>query len=50
MQPAGYRQIELAKEDGRWEAAYASQSRNTHPDDFQSQLDINQKAKDFSIH
>lgn len=50
MQPAGYRQIELAKEDGRWEAAYASQSRITIPDDFQSQLDINQKAKDFSIH
>jgi uncharacterized protein YdeI (YjbR/CyaY-like superfamily) len=47
MQPAGYQQIELAKEDGRWEAAYESQSRITIPDDFQSELDKNQKAKDF---
>jgi len=47
MQPAGYGQVELAKEDGRWEAAYESQSRITIPDDFQSELDKNQKAKDF---
>jgi uncharacterized protein YdeI (YjbR/CyaY-like superfamily) len=47
MQPAGYRQIELAKEDGRWEAAYESQSRITVPEDFQSELDKNQKAKEF---
>lgn len=47
MQPAGIRQVELAKEDGRWEAAYASQRLITIPDDFQSQLDINQKAKEF---
>lgn len=47
MQPAGYRQVELAKEDGRWAAAYASQSRITIPDDFQNQLESNQKAKEF---
>lgn len=47
MQPAGYQQIELAKEDGRWEAAYESQSRITIPDDFKSELDKNRKAKDF---
>jgi len=47
MQPAGYRQVELAKEDGRWEAAYASQSQIAVPDDFQSELDKNQKAKVF---
>lgn len=47
MQPAGYRQIELAKEDGRWEAAYEPQSRITIPEDFQSELDKYPSAKDF---
>ncbi len=47
LQPAGLRQVELAKSDGRWESAYESQSKITVPDDFQSELDKNQKAKDF---
>src|SRR6266478_3891496 len=47
MQPAGLRQVELAKADGRWEAAYESQSKITIPDDFQRELDKNQKAKEF---
>ena len=47
MQPAGLRQVELAKSDGRWERAYESQSKITIPDDFQSELDKNPKAKDF---
>ncbi len=47
MQPAGLRQVELAKSDGRWDTAYESQSKITVPDDFQSELDKNQKAKDF---
>ena len=47
MQPAGLRQVELAKSDGRWEAAYESQSKITLPDDFQRELDKNQKAKEF---
>src|SRR5579859_391471 len=47
MQPAGLRQVELAKSDGRWEAAYESQSKITIPDDFQSELDKNQRAKEF---
>ena len=47
MQPAGRRQMELAKVDGRWEAAYESQSKITIPDDFQRELDNNQKAKEF---
>lgn len=47
MQPAGMQQIELAKADGRWEAAYDSQSKSTIPDDFQRELDNNQKAKEF---
>ncbi|HEX9133447.1 MAG TPA: YdeI/OmpD-associated family protein [Ktedonobacteraceae bacterium] len=47
MQPAGLRQVELAKSDGRWEAAYESQSRITVPGDFQSELDNNPRAKEF---
>jgi uncharacterized protein YdeI (YjbR/CyaY-like superfamily) len=47
MQPAGLRQIELAKADGRWDAAYSSQSNATIPDDFQLALDNNPPAKDF---
>ncbi len=47
MQPAGLRQIEVAKADGRWERAYESQSKITIPDDFQHALDKNPQAKDF---
>jgi uncharacterized protein YdeI (YjbR/CyaY-like superfamily) len=47
MQPAGLRQIELAKADGRWDAAYSSQSKIAIPDDFQHALDNNQPAQDF---
>ena len=47
MQPAGSRQVERAKADGRWESAYESQSKINVPADFQSELDKNQKAKDF---
>jgi uncharacterized protein YdeI (YjbR/CyaY-like superfamily) len=47
MQAAGIRQVELAQADGRWEAAYASQSKIVVPEDFQQALDNNQTAKDF---
>ena len=47
MQPAGIRQVELAKSDGRWETAYDSQSKISIPDDFQRELDNNQKAQEF---
>lgn len=47
MQPAGLRQVELARSDGRWDSAYESQSKVTVPGDFQRELDKNQKAKDF---
>ena len=47
MQPAGIRQMELAKADGRWDAAYDGQSTMTVPDDLQSELDKNQQAQDF---
>jgi uncharacterized protein YdeI (YjbR/CyaY-like superfamily) len=49
IQPAGLRQIELAKADGRWEAAYASQSKATVPDDLQEALNKNPQAHNFFL-
>ena len=47
MKPAGLKTIESAKQDGRWDAAYDSQSKATVPEDFQAALDQNAKAKAF---
>jgi len=47
MKAAGLAQIEAAKKDGRWEAAYAPQSSLTVPEDFQRALDANPAAKEF---
>ncbi len=45
MQPAGLRQIEAAKKDGRWNRAYPSPANAKIPDDFLRALEKNQKAK-----
>ncbi len=47
MKPAGLKEIERAKSDGRWDAAYDSSSKATVPIDFQSALDSNASAKAF---
>ncbi|WP_404816139.1 YdeI family protein [Streptomyces thermolineatus] len=47
MRPAGLREVEKAKADGRWEAAYAAQSRATVPDDLRAALDAAPEARDF---
>jgi uncharacterized protein YdeI (YjbR/CyaY-like superfamily) len=47
MQPAGFKAIEAAKADGRWDAAYDSHSTAAVPDDLQAALNKNRKAKDF---
>ena len=47
MKPAGVAQVELAKADGRWDAAYASLANATVPDDLQHALDENPKAAEF---
>jgi uncharacterized protein YdeI (YjbR/CyaY-like superfamily) len=47
MQPPGRRQVQAAKADGRWEAAYAPQSRATVPEDFQRELDRHPAAREF---
>lgn len=47
MKPAGLKAIESAKQDGRWDAAYAPQSKAAVPDDLQIELDRNANAKAF---
>jgi uncharacterized protein YdeI (YjbR/CyaY-like superfamily) len=47
MRPAGLREVERAKADGRWDAAYAGQRTATVPDELQRLLDRNQKARAF---
>ena len=45
MQPAGMKEIERAKLDGRWRAAYAPQTKATVPEDLQRALDRNRSAR-----
>lgn len=45
MQPAGYAEIDAAKADGRWEAAYVSQANAEVPEDLQAALAGNQAAQ-----
>ena len=47
MKPAGLKAIEAAKQDGRWDAAYESSKNSSMPEDFQSALEKNKKAKVF---
>ena len=47
MQPAGLKEVEAAKRDGRWDAAYQSQRNSELPEDFQAELDKNPEAKAF---
>jgi uncharacterized protein YdeI (YjbR/CyaY-like superfamily) len=47
MRPAGLREVDRAKRDGRWEAAYSSASTSTVPDDLQQALERNPKARRF---
>ena len=45
MQSAGMKEVERAKLDGRWKAAYAPQSKATVPEDLQRALDRNTSAR-----
>jgi uncharacterized protein YdeI (YjbR/CyaY-like superfamily) len=47
MQPAGLREVERAKADGRWEAAYDGQRSATVPDDLAAALDADSHARAF---
>ncbi len=47
MRPPGMREIEKAKQDGRWDAAYTSASNSVVPADLQAALDAHPKASAF---
>jgi uncharacterized protein YdeI (YjbR/CyaY-like superfamily) len=47
MQPTGLREVERAKADGRWDAAYEGQRTATVPEDLQHALDADDAARAF---
>ena len=49
MLPAGLAQVEAARADGRWDAAYAPQSTAAVPADLQVALDASPAAKHFFL-
>ena len=47
MEPAGLAEVERAKADGRWDAAYDAPSTATVPDDLRAALDRDRAASEF---
>jgi uncharacterized protein YdeI (YjbR/CyaY-like superfamily) len=47
MRPAGLSEVERARQDGRWDAAYESQSVAAVPEDLQAALDADPRAAEF---
>ncbi|MBV9282026.1 MAG: YdeI/OmpD-associated family protein [Chloroflexi bacterium] len=47
MRPAGLREVERARADGRWDAAYDAWSAAEVPDDLRRALDQNDRAREF---
>jgi uncharacterized protein YdeI (YjbR/CyaY-like superfamily) len=47
MRPAGLREVERARADGRWDAAYDTQGTATVPDDLRRALEENETAREF---
>jgi uncharacterized protein YdeI (YjbR/CyaY-like superfamily) len=47
MHPAGLREVQQAKADGRWQQAYAGQRDAIVPDDLRVALDANPPAAEF---
>jgi uncharacterized protein YdeI (YjbR/CyaY-like superfamily) len=47
MRPAGLAEVDAAKTDGRWEAAYEGQRTAEVPEDLQRELDSNAAAREF---
>jgi uncharacterized protein YdeI (YjbR/CyaY-like superfamily) len=47
MQPAGFAEIERAKQDGRWDAAYDSPATATVPAELEAELARRPRAKRF---
>lgn len=49
MAPAGLREVEAAKSDGRWDSAYDSPKNIAVPADFLKELKKNKKAYEFFL-
>ena len=47
MKPAGLREVERARADGRWDAAYDPQSTATVPEDLRRELEKDVGAREF---
>jgi len=47
MRPAGQREVDLARADGRWDAAYEGQRSVAVPDDLRAALDADPEAAAF---
>jgi uncharacterized protein YdeI (YjbR/CyaY-like superfamily) len=47
MKPPGLGEVERARSDGRWEAAYEAQSKATVPEDLRWELEKNEAAREF---
>jgi uncharacterized protein YdeI (YjbR/CyaY-like superfamily) len=47
MKPAGLREVERARADGRWDAAYDAQSTATVPENLRRELEKNDRAREF---
>jgi uncharacterized protein YdeI (YjbR/CyaY-like superfamily) len=47
MRPAGLGEVERARADGRWDAAYESQRTIAVPDDLRRELDADDAAREF---
>jgi uncharacterized protein YdeI (YjbR/CyaY-like superfamily) len=47
MRPAGLAEVERAKRDGRWDAAYDSARTSAVPEDLAAALEANRRAHDF---
>jgi uncharacterized protein YdeI (YjbR/CyaY-like superfamily) len=47
MKPSGIKEVEKAKNDGRWERAYDSPGSMVVPEDFMNELSKNKKALEF---
>ncbi len=47
MKPAGLREVEQARADGRWDAAYDAQSTARVPEDLRRELEKSETAREF---
>src|SRR5262245_18285070 len=47
MKAPGLKEVKGARQDGRWDAAYASHRTITVPEDLQQKLDENPRAREF---